>query len=149
MNANELINKLKLVRCIAGDGQILNEAETMLRQQQAEIEALKQQLVTTSSEAKLNYNKGHEDGRQLGIKQEQAFWELAASTQEIMDTHPVKEELTDEEIHQAIRRGFARDGFLSDGIFLEIKELLRNTQGVNSEQVPDFFFMENDLMGKR
>ncbi len=39
-------------------------------------------------------------------------------------THPVKE-LTDEEIHQAIRRGFARDGFLSDGIFLEIKELLR------------------------
>jgi hypothetical protein len=58
-------------------------------------------------------------------------------------------ELTDEEIHQAIRRGFARDGFLSDGIFLEIKELLRNTQGINSEQVPDFFFMENDLMGKR
>jgi hypothetical protein len=58
-------------------------------------------------------------------------------------------ELTDEEIHQAIRRGFARDGFLSDGIFLEIKELLRNTQGINREQVPDFFFMENDLMGKR
>jgi hypothetical protein len=63
MNLNELINKLKLVRCIAGDGQILNEAETMLRilhgqlafridavikyqakvdEQQAEIEALKQ-----------------------------------------------------------------------------------------------------------
>ena len=38
-------------------------------------------------------------------------------------THLV--ELTDEEIHKAIRRGFARDGFLSDGIFLEIKELLR------------------------
>ena len=37
-------------------------------------------------------------------------------------------ELTDEEIHQAIRRGFARDGFLSDGIFLEIKELLRKAQ---------------------
>jgi hypothetical protein len=65
MNANELINKLKLVRCIAGDGQILNEAATMLRildgqlafridavtkyqakvkEQQAEIEALKKQL---------------------------------------------------------------------------------------------------------
>lgn len=42
-------------------------------------------------------------------------------------THPVKE-LTDEEIHQAIRRGFSRDGFLSDGIFLEIKELLRKAQ---------------------
>ena len=35
MNANELINKLKLVRCMAGDGQVLNEAEAMLRQQQA------------------------------------------------------------------------------------------------------------------
>ena len=67
---------------------------------------------------------------------------------EALKAHPVKE-LTDEEIHQAIRRGFSREGFLSDGIFLEIKELLRNKQGVNSEQVPDFFFMENDLMGKR
>ena len=109
------------------DNKELRFSATMLRQQQAEIEALKQQLVTTSSEAKLNYNKGHEDGRKLAV---------------------VKQ-ITDEEIHQAIRRGFARDGFLSDGIFLEIKELLRNTQGVNSEQVPDFFFMENDLMGKR
>jgi hypothetical protein len=44
-----------------------------------------------------------------------------------MDTHPVKE-LTDEEIHQAIRRGFSREDFLSDGIFLEIKELLRKAQ---------------------
>jgi hypothetical protein len=42
----------------------------------------------------------------------------------LLKAHPIKE-LTDEEIHQAIRRGFARDGFLSDGIFLEIKELLR------------------------
>ena len=41
-------------------------------------------------------------------------------------THPI--EPTDEEIHQAIRRGFSRDGFLSDGIFLEIKELLRKAQ---------------------
>ena len=41
VNANELINKLKLVRCMAGDGQVLNEAETMLSRQQAEIEALK------------------------------------------------------------------------------------------------------------
>ena len=45
VNANELINKLKLVRCMAGDGQVLNEAETMLRQQQAEIEALKEVLI--------------------------------------------------------------------------------------------------------
>ena len=81
----------------------------------------------TDDVAKYHYNKGHEDGRKLAVV----------------------EQITDEEIHQAIRRGFSREGFLSDGIFLEIKELLRNTQGVNSEQVPDFFFMENDLMGKR
>lgn len=81
----------------------------------------------TDDVAKYHYNKGHEDGRKL----------------------EVVKKITDEEIHQAIRRGFSREGFLSDGIFLEIKELLRNTQGVNSEQVPDFFFMENDLMGKR
>ena len=101
MNANELIKYW--------DNQPSNIAEqtaTMLRQQQAEIEALKQQLVTTSSEAKLNYNKGHEDGRKLAVA----------------------EQITDEEIHQAIRRGFAREGFLSDGIFLEIKELLRKAQ---------------------
>ena len=41
--------------------------------------------------------------------------------------NPVKD-LADEEIHQAIRRGFSRDGFLSDGIFLEIKEVLRKAQ---------------------
>ena len=41
MNVTELADKLKLVRCVAGDGKVLNEAETMLRQQQAEIEALK------------------------------------------------------------------------------------------------------------
>jgi hypothetical protein len=33
-----------------------------------------------------------EEARKLGMKQEQAMWELAASTQEIMDTHPVKEQ---------------------------------------------------------
>jgi Txe/YoeB family toxin of Txe-Axe toxin-antitoxin module len=71
MNLNELINKLKLVRCIAGDGQILNEAATMLRildgqlafridavtkyqakveKQQAEIEALKSHPVNELAE---------------------------------------------------------------------------------------------------
>jgi hypothetical protein len=44
MNVNELINKLKLVRCIAGDGQILNEAETMLRQQVNQIADLEKQV---------------------------------------------------------------------------------------------------------
>ena len=41
-----------------------------------------------------------EEARKLGMQQERALWNLSASTQEIMDTHPVKEQLTDEEIIQ-------------------------------------------------
>ena len=37
-----------------------------------------------------------EEARKLGMQQERALWNLSASTQEIMDTHPVKE-LTDED----------------------------------------------------
>ena len=36
-----------------------------------------------------------EEARKLGMQQERALWNLSTSTQEIMDTHPVKE-LTDE-----------------------------------------------------
>ena len=32
-----------------------------------------------------------EEARKLGMQQERAMWNLSASTQEIMDTHPVKE----------------------------------------------------------
>ena len=53
MNLNELINKLKLVRCMAGDGQVLNEAETMLRQQQAEIEALKEEVFNLKADLEI------------------------------------------------------------------------------------------------
>ena len=97
MNANELVDLLETTESTN------NKAATMLRQQQAEIEALKAHPV-----------KEHfEDEPQ------------AEELHEIMQSNA---ELTDEEIHQAIRRGFARDGFLSDGIFLEIKELLRKAQ---------------------
>ena len=41
-----------------------------------------------------------EKARKLGMQQERALWNLSTSTQEIMDTHPVKEQLTDEEIIQ-------------------------------------------------
>ena len=41
MNAYELADKLKLVRCLAGYGQVLNDAEAMLRQQQSRIEEFK------------------------------------------------------------------------------------------------------------
>ena len=99
MNANELINKLKLVRCMAGDGQVLNEAEAMILQQQEkltkyelrhaeqrkridELEAYQKHDVELAEA--VGWDKGYEAGRQLGMKQERAMWELAASTQEIM-----------------------------------------------------------------
>lgn len=54
MNANELADKLKLVRCLAGDGQVLNDAEAVLRQfglaesiikqQELQIEELKDEV---------------------------------------------------------------------------------------------------------
>lgn len=69
MNANELIefqeDKASEARANGFSDVWFRQTATMLRQQQAEIETLKQQLVNTSSEAKLNYNKGHEDGRKL------------------------------------------------------------------------------------
>ena len=46
MNANELADELKLVKCLAGDGQVLNDAEAMLRQLQAENEALKEKILS-------------------------------------------------------------------------------------------------------
>jgi len=49
----------------------------------------------------IGFEKGHEAGRQLGMKQERALWNLSESTQEIMNAHPVKE-LTDEEIDNLI-----------------------------------------------
>ena len=37
----------------------------------------------------IGFEKGHEAGRQLGMKQERALWNLSESTQEIMNAHPV------------------------------------------------------------
>ena len=39
----------------------------------------------------IGFEKGHEAGRQLGMKQERALWNLSESTQEIMNTHPVSQ----------------------------------------------------------
>ena len=48
-----------------------------------------------------------EEARKLGMQQERAMWELAASTQEIMDTHPAKEHFEDEpqaeELHEILQ----------------------------------------------
>jgi hypothetical protein len=55
----------------------------------------------------IGFKKGHEAGRQLGMQQERALWELSASTQEIENTYPAKT-LTDEEI-TAISRELFKD----------------------------------------
>jgi len=48
-----------------------------------------------------------EEARKLGMQQERAMWNLSASTQEIMDTHPVKEHFEDEpqaeELHEIMQ----------------------------------------------
>jgi hypothetical protein len=109
MNANELADILQQSDFLAMD--FAEDAATMLRQQQEkltkyelrhaeqrkridELEAYQKHDVELAEA--IGWDKGYEAGRQLGMKQERALWELAASTQEIMDTHPVKE-LTDEE----------------------------------------------------
>jgi hypothetical protein len=56
----------------------------------------------------IGFDKGHEAGRQLGMRQERALWELSASTQEIENPHPAKT-LTDEEIDD-IGREHLTDG---------------------------------------
>jgi hypothetical protein len=47
----------------------------------------------------LEYEKIFEEGRQLGMLQERALWNLTESTQEIENFHPAKT-LTDEEIQE-------------------------------------------------
>ena len=48
-----------------------------------------------------------EEARKLGMQQERALWNLSASTQEIMDTHPAKEHFEDEpqaeELHEILQ----------------------------------------------
>ena len=69
----------------------LGLAESIIKQQQAEIEALNQRIERMIENASHHegiahaggFEQGHEIGRQLGMKQERALWELAASTQEI------------------------------------------------------------------
>ena len=72
-----------------------------------------------------------EEARKLGMQQERALWNLSASTQEIMDTHPVKE-LTDEEMKNLIQEYWGDvhivdpDGYLHEIAF--IRAILRKAQ---------------------
>ena len=91
MNANELaeIQAFKTEELTMWER---NHTAAMLRQQQAEIEALNQRIERMIENASHHegiahaggFEQGYEAGRQLGMKQERALWELAASTQEIM-----------------------------------------------------------------
>ena len=65
----------------------LTDAATMLRNQQALIENLngriERMIEKQSHYEAMAHAGGFEAGRELGMKQERALWELAASTQEI------------------------------------------------------------------
>ena len=82
MNANELADKLDM-----GCHDWVNDAATMLRNQQALIENLngriERMIEKQSHYESMVHAGGFEAGRELGMKQERALWELAASTQEI------------------------------------------------------------------
>jgi hypothetical protein len=89
MNANELADELQACFTKA-DWKYVDEAATMLRQQQALIENLngriERMIEKQSHYEAMEHSAGFEAGRQLGMKQERALWELAASTQDI-DKH--------------------------------------------------------------
>ena len=85
MNANELAEIIQHLENANYMG--ASKAATMLRQQQAEIEALNQRIERMiekqSHYEAMAHAGGFEAGRQQGMKQERALWELAASTQEL------------------------------------------------------------------
>ena len=89
MNANELADLLEVdswYKLVTRE-----EIAIMLRQQQAEIENLNRRIERMiekqSHYESMAHAGGFEAGRELGMKQERALWELAASTQEIENEH--------------------------------------------------------------
>lgn len=93
MNANELADYLdnNVEAMLMSEQPHLDQAATMLRNQQALIENLNGRIERMIENASHHegiahaggFEQGHEVGRQLGMKQERALWELAASTQEL------------------------------------------------------------------
>ena len=92
MNANELaegINSPHNACCYRDkcrqQQEKLNKYELRHAEQRKRIDELEayQKHDVELAEA-VGWDKGYEAGRQLGMKQERALWELAASTQEIM-----------------------------------------------------------------
>jgi len=108
MNANELADELENDYWDSRANKIMLESAKMLRQQQAKLEksqellreytalhmkqqakraALNQRIERMIEKAShyeaMAHAGGFEAGRELGMKQERALWELAASTKEI------------------------------------------------------------------
>ena len=103
MNANELADELENTYPFVG---VMEIAATMLRQQQEQINNLQQwekrqldliEILNGRIERMIEnashhegiahaggFEAGYEAGRKMGMQQERALWELAASTQEIM-----------------------------------------------------------------
>ena len=134
MNANELSDELENTYPFVG---VMEVAATMLRQQQAEIEALKAAKIRA-------YNNGVEDGRKPDTNNEPVAWMSKKGILSYVNdmgftiplyTHPVKE-LTDEEIAGAVARGWCSeknsmkvmDSDLAWAIVEEIKAILRKAQ---------------------
>ena len=61
-----------------------------------------------------------EEARKLGMQQERALWNLSASTQEIMDTHPVKEHFEDEPQAEELHEILQSNAELTDEEIIEI-----------------------------
>ena len=93
MNANELADYLQNKAEVELNPR-LQEAATMLRQQQQLIEILNGRIERMIENASHHdgiahaggFEAGYEAGRKMGMQQERALWELAASTQEIEAT---------------------------------------------------------------
>jgi ATP phosphoribosyltransferase len=84
MNANELAVYLEDIT--DSETSPYRQAATMLRNQQALIENLngriERMIEKQSHYESMEHAAGFEAGRELGMKQERALWELAAFTQE-------------------------------------------------------------------
>jgi len=94
MNAKQIADELENIYWIQGDGKSkpFQQYADFVRQQQSEIEALKERIERMIENASHHegiahaggFEQGYEAGRKMGMQQERALWELAASTQEIM-----------------------------------------------------------------
>ena len=87
MNANELADVLENDYWDSRANKVMLEGAKMLRNQQGLIENLngriERMIENASHHEGIAHAGGFEAGRELGMKQERALWELAASTQEI------------------------------------------------------------------